>query len=177
MSFASPKPPSSGGYDRIWYASSGVTAIRGHYLLTVGSKRLALDHVQQQAEAAEILSERYGRFAYVGVREAGTDVRPPPDVRAAMTEVGQRYAPRLVSGALVYEGKGFAATIHRSFATAIQIAARANFPLKVFDSMSAAAYWIEEQVPRGFAMGDEVLLYALRVVRRRAEESALEATS
>lgn len=164
-------PPSSGVYDRIWYASSGVTAIRGHYLIAVGSKRLARDQVQHQEDAVRILTARHSRFAYIGIREAGTDVRPAPDARTAMTELARRCAPAVTAAAIIYEGQGFAATIHRSLVTAIQIAAQIRFPVKVCDSLQTAAPWLEARVPPEVALGEELLLCTLKMVCNRAKET------
>lgn len=172
-------PPSSGVYDRIWYASSGVTAIQGHYLIAVGSKRLTLDQVQHQADAVRILTARYAKFAYVGVREAGTDVRPSADSRTAMTDLARRCAPDVSAAAIIYQGQGFAATIHRSFVTAVQIAAQISFPVKVCDTLQAAALWLEAKVPPEGSMGKEALLHSIMMVCRRAKETneALDAAN
>jgi hypothetical protein len=152
----------------VWDSACGVTAVIGRHLLAVGWKRLELQQVEHQAAAARRLRDEYGGFAYVGLRRAGSEVRPESSARQAMIEVAREFSPHLLCAALIFEGRGFAATIHRSFITAIHLACGISFPHRVFRQASAAAGWLDEQLAGDATLGASALQRALGDLQARA---------
>ncbi|MGD8861447.1 MAG: hypothetical protein PVI30_15670 [Myxococcales bacterium] len=86
--------------------------------------------------------EQPGRLALLTIVEDGCEIRTPPEVRDEVSEMLRLYGSRLAGAAIVFEGRGFKATMVRSIITAIYIASRAKVPNSVFGDVGTALQWL-----------------------------------
>jgi hypothetical protein len=113
-------------------------------IVALGQRRTSLADVEHMHQAFEKLRLRRprDRFGYLVVLEKAAGISMSADIRAALTRVMHEFQGMLHARAVVFEVSGFAASIVRSIAAALSVAARHECPTIVVASVPEGVRWL-----------------------------------
>lgn len=133
-------------------------------MVAIGHRELSLDEVSALGRASETAAARYGKFGQLVVLD-GTTTSPTAEVREALADMVRSHGECISAVALVVEGTGFRARLHRGVVSVIQAASGVAHPSQVFDSVGPAAVWLGGHVPHQSAFNATVLRQAVERLR------------
>jgi hypothetical protein len=126
-------------------------ATTGDYIVQVATSAPDTRAIRAMVAATAELCRVYPRVGMLGVLGMSASMILSKEQRAEIEAMVQRFSSRYAAAAIVYTGRGFAATTARSVVTSVNLATQATHPNRVFPDLESALPWLRKQFPKSAA--------------------------
>lgn len=141
----------------------------GNLLVNLWQCAVTASDIRMAFEAARVLSERYPNgICSLNVVKEGIRL-PDAEARSESSRTMTESQKWLLANAIVLGGTGFIASAARATYAALQLAARSQFPQKVFGEIVPACQWLATTFPLDRTSAD--IIATIEQVLRESEIS------